>query len=66
MADARDGLEESGGDGDWAAAWAGRRLAAKHARDWPEADRIRELLTTAGWEVRDRKDGTAEVVRAAG
>lgn len=66
MADARDGLEESGGDEDWAAAWAGRRLAAKHARDWAEADRIRDLLTTAGWEVRDRKDGTAEVVRAGG
>jgi cysteinyl-tRNA synthetase len=66
MADARDGLEESGGDDDWAAAWAGRRLAAKHARDWPEADRIRDLLTTAGWEVRDRKDGSAEVVRAGG
>ncbi len=63
MADAREGLDESDGDGDWAAAWAGRRLAAKHARDWAEADRIRDLLTAAGWEVRDRKDGSAEVVR---
>lgn len=66
IADARDDLAEAGGDPDWAAAWAGRRLAAKHARDWAEADRIRALLTAAGWEVRDRKDGTAEVVRAGG
>lgn len=66
MADARDDLPETPGDADWAAGWAGRRLTAKHSRDWAEADRIRELLTTAGWEVRDRKDGTAEVVRAGG
>jgi cysteinyl-tRNA synthetase len=47
----------------WAQAWAGRRLAAKGARNWAEADRIRDLLAAAGWEVRDRRDGKAEVVR---
>ncbi len=48
----------------WANAWAVRRLEAKAAKDWPEADRIRALLQQHGWQVRDRKDGTAEVVRA--
>jgi cysteinyl-tRNA synthetase len=48
---------------DWASAWAGRRVAAKAARDWPEADRIRDLLAAAGWEVRDSRDGSAEVVK---
>jgi len=48
----------------WAEGWATRRLAAKGARNWAEADRIRDLLAAAGWQVRDRKDGTAEVVRS--
>lgn len=48
----------------WATAWAGRRLAAKGARNWAEADRIRDLLGRAGWQVRDGRDGSAEVVRA--
>jgi cysteinyl-tRNA synthetase len=47
----------------WAGAWAGRRLAAKGARNWAEADRIRDLLAAAGWEVRDGRDGSAEVVK---
>ncbi len=47
----------------WAAGWARRRLEAKGRRDFPEADRIRGLLAGLGWEVRDRKDGTVEVVR---
>lgn len=47
----------------WASAWAGRRLAAKGTRNWAEADRIRDLLAAAGWEVRDGRDGSAEVVR---
>jgi cysteinyl-tRNA synthetase len=47
----------------WALEWARRRKQAKSARDYKEADRIRDLLRTAGWEVRDGKDGSVEVVR---
>ena len=47
----------------WARAWALRRKQAKDARDFTEADRIRELLRAAGWEVRDNRDGSIEVVR---
>jgi cysteinyl-tRNA synthetase len=47
----------------WAVAWAHRRKAAKAARDYKEADRIRDLLKAAGWEVRDNKDGSIEVRR---
>jgi cysteinyl-tRNA synthetase len=38
-------------------------LLAKKNRDFAEADRIRDLLLRHGFEIRDRKDGTAEVVR---
>lgn len=47
----------------WALHWALRRKQAKAARDYPEADRIRGLLREAGWEVRDGRDGSIEVVR---
>jgi cysteinyl-tRNA synthetase len=47
----------------WAMRWAMRRKEAKTARDFVEADRIRALLKSAGWEVRDNRDGTVEVVR---
>jgi len=47
----------------WALRWAVRRKEAKASRDYAEADRIRELLRGAGWEVRDRRDGSIEVVR---
>jgi cysteinyl-tRNA synthetase len=47
----------------WALQWALRRKQAKTARDYPEADRIRALLRDAGWEVRDAKDGSVDVVR---
>ena len=53
------------GQGDWARKWAARRLEAKARRDFAEADRIRALLQSQGWEVRDRKDGTIEVSRRA-
>ncbi len=46
----------------WALAWAGRRREAKLARDYVEADRIRDLLRAAGYEVRDGRAGV-EVVR---
>jgi cysteinyl-tRNA synthetase len=47
----------------WANWWAGRRVAAKRARDFAESDRIRVLLAEHGWEVRDNRDGTATVQR---
>jgi cysteinyl-tRNA synthetase len=47
----------------WALQWAGRRKQAKDARNYPEADRIRGLLRAAGWEVRDARDGSIDVVR---
>jgi cysteinyl-tRNA synthetase len=50
----------------WAARWAVRRKEAKSARDYGQADRIRELLKRAGWEVRDNRDGSIEVVRTRG
>lgn len=47
----------------WANSWKEVRRSAKSRRDYKEADRIRDLLKGAGWEVRDNKDGTAEVRR---
>jgi len=47
----------------WAEGWAARRLQAKGDRDFAAADRIRGMLAEAGWEVRDSRDGTAEVRR---
>ncbi len=48
----------------WAIRWAVRRKDAKVARDFAEADRIRAVLKAAGWEVRDNRDGSIEVVRS--
>jgi cysteinyl-tRNA synthetase len=39
-----------------------RRDAAREARDWAAADRLRDELRAAGWEVRDGPTG-AELVR---
>jgi cysteinyl-tRNA synthetase len=47
----------------WALRWAAVRAAEKRARNFGEADRIRDLLKEAGWEVRDRRDGAIEVVK---
>jgi cysteinyl-tRNA synthetase len=47
----------------WAIRWAVRRKDAKAAKNFGEADRIRSLLRAAGWEVRDNRDGSLEVVR---
>jgi cysteinyl-tRNA synthetase len=47
----------------WALHWAVQRKQAKSARNYAEADRIRDFLRKAGWEVRDGKDGSVEVVR---
>ncbi|MFL5401417.1 MAG: cysteine--tRNA ligase [Gemmatimonadales bacterium] len=47
----------------WALEWAVRRKQAKTTRNYPEADRIRGLLRDAGWEVRDARDGSIDVIR---
>jgi cysteinyl-tRNA synthetase len=47
----------------WARRWAEIRASEKRQRHFAEADRIRELLRAAGWEVRDAKDGTIELAR---
>jgi cysteinyl-tRNA synthetase len=47
----------------WAFGWAVRRKQAKTDRDYPRADSIRALLRNAGWEVRDAKDGSVDVIR---
>lgn len=36
---------------------ARERGAARDARDWPEADRLRRLLIEGGWHVRDTTTG---------
>ena len=54
---------EEAQQGPWAQFWANKRLAAKQTRNFAEADRIRGLLAEAGWDVRDNRDGTAEVQR---
>jgi cysteinyl-tRNA synthetase len=41
----------------WALAWAARRRNARLNRDFKEADRIRDLLMSAGYEIRDTKEG---------
>jgi cysteinyl-tRNA synthetase len=50
----------------WAMRWAAVRAAEKRGRNYAEADRIRDLLRRADWEIRDRRDGAIEVVRRAG
>jgi len=47
----------------WALGWARLRANAKRAGDFATADKIRALLAQHGYEVRDRKDGSIEVVR---
>lgn len=46
----------------WAARWASRRTEAKRRRDFAEADRIRERLAEFRFDIRDRRDGSAELV----
>jgi cysteinyl-tRNA synthetase len=47
----------------WAVRWAVKRKEAKTTRNFVVADRIRGLLKAAGWEVRDNRDGSIDVVR---
>jgi cysteinyl-tRNA synthetase len=59
-------LEADGADGapdDAARALLDRRERARAARDWAEADRIRDELAAQGWQVRDSTAGP-ELVRA--
>jgi cysteinyl-tRNA synthetase len=49
----------------WARDWAARRARYKTARNYSEADRIRALLGEHGFQVRDTRDGSIEVVRTA-
>ena len=45
-------------------ALAQARLAARMAKNWAEADRLRGALHAAGWEIEDRADGYALKPRA--
>jgi cysteinyl-tRNA synthetase len=36
---------------------ADARAAARKAKDWAEADRLRDALHAAGWEMEDRPNG---------
>jgi len=49
----------------WAVWWSARRVEAKKARDFTQADRIRDRLKAHGFEIRDSKAGS-EVVRVGG
>ena len=46
----------------WATRWAARRAQAKRTRDFATADQIRGRLKIAGFELRDRRDGSAELI----
>jgi cysteinyl-tRNA synthetase len=48
---------------EWALQWATARAQYKSARNYAEADRIRNLLADHGFQVRDSKDGSIQVVR---
>ena len=42
---------------DTVTALAEARVAARRAKNWAEADRLRAEIKTAGWEMEDRADG---------
>ena len=53
-------LDAAGADGEpdaGALALLERREAARAARDFAEADRLRDELAAQGWQVRDSADG---------
>jgi cysteinyl-tRNA synthetase len=60
-----DVLAAEAGDGPDAAAedLLRRRQDARAARDWAEADRLRDELAARGWQVRDGADGATLVPR---
>ena len=47
----------------WARRWAEVRVAERRRGDYAEADRIRALLRKYGFEVRDAKDGSIQIIR---
>ena len=57
-------LEAEEGAPDEAVELAERRAAAREAKEWAEADRLRDELLAMGWEVRDGPQGP-ELVRAS-
>ena len=57
-------LEGEDGPPAEAVSLAEQRAAAREARDWAEADRLRDELRAMGWEVRDGSEGP-ELVPAA-
>ncbi len=59
---APSGPSEAGERLRWASRWAVRRRIAKGVKDFAEADRIRQLLTAERFEIRDRRDGSAELI----
>ncbi len=48
---------------EWARRWAVVRVAEKRRKNFREADRVRDLLRTHGFEVRDGKDGSIQITR---
>ena len=54
---------DSGEADKWAGQWASNRAKAKKDKDFAEADRIRDLLSTAGFEVRDTPQGPEIIKR---
>jgi cysteinyl-tRNA synthetase len=59
-----DGGLARGGLSEGAAALLEQRAAARNARDFATADRLREELRASGVEVTDRPDGTSEARRS--
>jgi len=57
---------DSEGAEQWARRWASIRATEKIRRNFPEADRIRGLLRSHGWEVQDAKDGSIQLRKLAG
>jgi cysteinyl-tRNA synthetase len=58
------GVEEAGPAPAEVRELAEARRAAREGRDWEEADRLRERIEEAGWEVQDVPDGFRLVPRA--
>ncbi len=59
--DTADGAQGAGGPDPEALALLEAREAARAARDWGEADRLRDALAARGWQVRDSADGPSLV-----